>query len=130
MSEIDTKQEPYRLNDAELDRLAEKPVLGAELAADRLRWTEAEITRLRAENAALRSDLIVAKARVAAMQRDLAGKTRERDKARRESCVLESMLRFSKTHPKETVSKVVILRLAQEIAVEMEWDCFPEKEER
>jgi hypothetical protein len=48
----DTKQEPYRLNDAELDRLAEKPVLGAELAADRLRWTEAEIDRLRAEVAA------------------------------------------------------------------------------
>jgi hypothetical protein len=64
------------------------------------------------------------------LERDLAQRTAERDKARRESCVLESMLRFSKTHPKETVSKVAILRLAQEIAVEMEWDCFPEEEER
>jgi hypothetical protein len=52
----DTKQEPYRLDDAELDRLAEKPVLGAELAADRLRWTEAEIIRLRAEVAALKAE--------------------------------------------------------------------------
>jgi hypothetical protein len=76
------------------------------------------------------ADLVVMQARVAAMQRDLAGKTRERDKSRRESCVLESMLRFSKTHPKETVSMVAILRLAQEIAVEMEWDCFLEEEER
>jgi len=66
----------------------------------------------------------------ATLRADLAQRTAERDKARRESCVLESMLRFSKTHPKETVSKVAILRLAQEIAVEMEWDCFPEEEER
>ena len=63
----DTKQEPYRLNDAELDRLAEKPVLGAELAADRLRWTEAEIDRLRAE---------------------VAARTAERDAARRDLCGL------------------------------------------
>jgi hypothetical protein len=111
MSEIDTKQEPYRLNDAELDRLAEKPVLGAELAADRLRWTEAEIDRLRA-------DLIAAQGYRAAAE-EIAKRrgemvdalTAERDEARREVCELRADLRSTRTSP-------------EEIAEDRGWDCF------
>jgi hypothetical protein len=75
----DTKQEPYRLNDSELDRLAEKPVLGAELAADRLRWTEAEITRLRAEVALVRVENDRVRSDIDRIRVEVEQRTAERD---------------------------------------------------
>ena len=112
----DTKQEPYRLNDAELDRLAEKPVLGAELAADRLRWTEAEIHRLRADLIAAQGYREAAEEIAKRRGEMVDALTAERDKTRRMYCI--EMSRQSLDPKRYTPERC---------AKERGWDCF-EKE--
>ena len=82
---------------------------------------EAEITRLRAENAALSAE--ISRVRLG----DLAQRTAERDEARRDLCVSEAIDRLHEANPNAPISYGESRRIAREIAAEYGWDCF-EKE--
>jgi uncharacterized protein involved in exopolysaccharide biosynthesis len=102
-------------------RTAERDALKADL---NLVSVNAVNASLLAEVAALRSDLIVTKARVAEMQRDLAQRTAERAALAAEVAALKAERDEERRELCELLARS--MRGPKQVAADRGWDCFKE----
>ena len=96
-----------------------------------------KLSRLHAENAALKADLIAEQGYRAAAEEIATRRGEmvdaliaERDEARRDLCMSEAIDRLHDAHPNAPISRSASIRIANEIAVDRGWDCFDAKEGR